>query len=528
MLFNSYEFLFFYFPVTFAAFFVIGRYSRSLAALWLFAASLFFYGWWNPAYVSLLIGSILFNFAMGSAISREHHRGRLAWAKGMLITAVSGNLALLAYYKYANFFLTSTNQLLGTGWHLEEVVLPLGISFFTFTQIAFLVDAYRGEVKERNFIHYGLFVTYFPHLIAGPVLHHKEMMPQFAQAQTYRPHWENVSVGLTIFIIGLFKKTVLADGVAQYSTPVFDAAAVGQTLTLFEAWGGALAYTFQLYFDFSGYSDMAIGLSRMFGVKLPLNFHSPYKATNIVEFWRRWHMTLSRFLRDYLYFSLGGNRRGTVRRYINLMVTMLLGGLWHGAGWTFLVWGGLHGLYLCINHAWSNLSGRLSPKTLLPKRLGKLLAWLTTFMAVVIGWVFFRANSFDAALEMLQGMAGLHGVAVPNAIVARLGDSWQMLADLGFTSYLGGGSQFIFTWLWIAILLTVVVAMPNTQQIMTRFEPVIHQHQTDAQNEIRLMARLHSALSWKPGINWAVATGVIAALGVFAMSRISEFLYFQF
>lgn len=528
MLFNSYAFLFFYFPFTFAAFFAIGRYSRSLAALWLFAASLFFYGWWNPAYVSLLIGSILFNFAMGSAISREHHRGRLTWAKGLLIAAIGGDLALLAYYKYANFFLINTNELLGTNWHLEEVLLPLGISFFTFTQIAFLVDAYRGEVKERNFIHYGLFVTYFPHLIAGPVLHHKEMMPQFAQAQTYRMHWDHVSVGLTIFVIGLFKKTVLADGVAQYSTPVFDAAALGQPLTFFEAWGGALAYTFQLYFDFSAYSDMAIGLSRMFGVKLPLNFHSPYKATSIIEFWRRWHMTLSRFLRDYLYFALGGNRKGAVRRYINLMVTMLLGGLWHGAGWTFLVWGGLHGFYLCINHAWSHFANRLLPKPWLPPGLGKLFAWLATFLAVVVGWVFFRASSFDAALEMLHGMSGLNGIAVPNAIAAKLGGTWPLLAELGFTRYLGGGSQFIFTWLWIALLLTVVVAMPNTQQVMRRFEPVIHMHQADGKSELRLMRRLHLALSWNPSFSWAVATGVIAALGVFAMSRISEFLYFQF
>jgi D-alanyl-lipoteichoic acid acyltransferase DltB (MBOAT superfamily) len=528
MLFNSYGFLFLYFPLTFAAFFAIGRYSRSLAALWLFSASLFFYGWWNPAYVSLLIGSILFNFAMGSAISREHHRGRPKWTKGLLIAAVGGDLALLAYYKYANFFLNSANQLLSTGWPLQEVLLPLGISFFTFTQIAFLVDAYRGEVKERNFIHYGLFVTYFPHLIAGPVLHHKEMMPQFAQAQTYRPHWENISVGLSIFIMGLFKKTVFADGVAPYATPIFDAAAAGQSLTLFEAWGGALAYTCQLYFDFSGYSDMAIGLSRMFGVKLPLNFHSPYKATNIIEFWRRWHMTLSRFLRDYLYFALGGNRKGTVRRYINLMVTMLLGGLWHGAGWTFLVWGGLHGLYLCINHAWRHLASRLWPQALLPGWLGKMLAWSTTFMAVVIGWVFFRAASFDAALEMLLGMAGWNGIALPNAIAARFGSSWQILAGLGFTTYLGGGNQFIFTWLWLALLLTLVMAMPNTQQIMKRFEPVMQLPHADDQSEIRLMTRLHSKLGWKPNGSWAVAIGVIAMLGVFAMSRISEFLYFQF
>ena len=528
MLFNSYPFLFLYLPVVLAAFFAIGRLSRSLAALWLFAASLFFYGWWNPAYVSLLIGSILFNFAMGSAISRAHQRGGATPAKGLLITAVVGDLALLGYYKYANFFLASTNQLLGTDWHLQEVILPLGISFFTFTQIAFLVDAYRGEVKERNFIHYGLFVTYFPHLIAGPVLHHKEMMPQFAQAQTYRPHWENLSVGLSIFFVGLFKKTVLADGVAQYSTLVFDAAAAGQTLTLFEAWGGALAYTLQLYFDFSGYSDMAIGLSRLFGVRLPLNFHSPYKATSIVEFWRRWHMTLSRFLRDYLYFALGGNRKGRARRYVNLMVTMLLGGLWHGAGWTFVIWGGLHGLYLCVNHAWTHLAGRFLPGRFLASRPAKLLAWLATFTAVVVGWVFFRAASFDAAIAMLQGMIGMNGVAIPNALAARLGGAWPLLAERGFTTYLGGGSQFIFTWLWTITLLVIVVTMPNTQQILHRFEPALQRYRTEAASELRLLQRLYPVLSWKPRGRWALATGVVAALGVLAMSRISEFLYFQF
>ncbi len=528
MLFNSYPFLFLYLPVVFAAFFVIGRFSRPLAALWLFAASLFFYGWWNPAYVSLLIGSILFNFAMGSAISHAHQQGGAARAKGLLIAAVGGDLALLGYYKYANFFLASTNQLLGTGWHLQEVILPLGISFFTFTQIAFLVDAYRGEVKERNFIHYGLFVTYFPHLIAGPVLHHKEMMPQFAQPHTYRPHWENLSVGLSIFFIGLFKKTVLADGIAQYSTPVFDAAAAGQTLTLFEAWGGALAYTLQLYFDFSGYSDMAIGLSRLFGVRLPLNFHSPYKATSIVEFWRRWHMTLSRFLRDYLYFALGGNRKGRMRRYVNLMVTMLLGGLWHGAGWTFVIWGGLHGLYLCINHAWTHLAGRVLPDRFLTSRVAKLLAWTVTFTAVVVGWVFFRAASFDAAIAMLQGMAGLNGVAIPNALAARLGGAWPLLAGHGFTTYLGGGSQFIFTWSWTIVLLAIVVTMPNTQQIMRHFEPALQRYRAGAQSELRLLRRLYPALSWKPRIHWALVTGVIAASGVLAMSRVSEFLYFQF
>ncbi len=519
MLFNSYEFLFVYFPITFAAFFAIGRYSKPLAGLWLFAASLFFYGWWNPAYVSLLIGSILFNFAMGSAISREHHRGRMGRAKALLVAAVSGDLALLAYYKYANFFLTNANQFLGTQWHLEAVILPLGISFFTFTQIAFLVDAYRGEVKERNFIHYGLFVTYFPHLIAGPVLHHKEMMPQFAQTQTYRPHWENLAVGLTIFAIGLFKKLVLADGVAPFAAPVFSAASAGENLTLLEAWGGALAYTLQLYFDFSAYSDMAIGLSRMFGIKLPLNFNSPYKAVNIVDFWRRWHMTLSRFLRDYLYFALGGNRKGTTRRYINLMVTMLLGGLWHGAGWTFIIWGGLHGLYLCINHAWSNFRAsmlgafRVSP-------LEKGAAWLLTFVAVVVGWVFFRASDTDSAMVILQGMSGANGLLIPG----NWPGAWYLYAGLqklGISAELGAPlSQFDpdgVSPFWIIALLAIAWWMPNTQELMARHAPALE-----------TVAAAPRRPLWKPSPGWAVVIGALTAVAMLHLTQVSEFLYFQF
>lgn len=519
MLFNSYEFIFLYFPVTLAAFFAIGRYSRSLAALWLFAASLFFYGWWNPAYVSLLIGSILFNFGMGSAISREHQRGAFRRAKGLLVAAIGGDLALLAYYKYANFFLDNASQLVGAQWHLETVILPLGISFFTFTQIAFLVDSYRGEVKERNFIHYGLFVTYFPHLIAGPVLHHKEMMPQFAQTQTYRPHWENLSVGLTIFLIGLFKKLVLADGVAPFATPVFSAAAGGAALTLVEAWVGALAYTLQLYFDFSAYSDMAIGLSRMFGIKLPLNFNSPYKAANIVDFWRRWHMTLSRFLRDYLYFALGGNRKGTVRRYINLMVTMLLGGLWHGAGWTFIIWGGLHGLYLCINHAWTK--SRTTLLAAIPISWPeKRLAWLLTFLAVVVGWVFFRAQDTQSAVSILHAMTGANGVLVPN----NWPGAWYLYAALdksGLPIQLGvpvsqfdprGTSPY-----WIAALLGIAWIMPNTQQFMARFEPALESVTVPNKQPI-----------WQPSIVWAMAMGLVAVVAMLNLTRVSEFLYFQF
>lgn len=528
MLFSSYEFLFLFLPVTLVVYFLVGRRGHEAAIAWLVLASLFFYGWWNPVYLLLLVVSLVFNFVFGELLSRAFAGKQPRLSRIWLALGVCFNLGLLGYFKYANFLVTSVNTLTGSSLFVETIILPLAISFFTFQQIAYLVDAYKGITQEYKFTHYTLFVTFFPQLIAGPIVHHRDMLPQFMRPGALHPKFQNISIGLSIFMLGLFKKTVLADGIAQYSTPVFDAAAAGQTLTFFEAWGGALAYTFQLYFDFSGYSDMAIGAARMFGIKLPINFHSPYKATNIVEFWRRWHMTLSRFLRDYLYIPLGGNRGGKALRYRNLMLTMLLGGLWHGAGWTFVVWGGLHGLYLSINHAWTHLTKRFCPKPLLPRRIGKLLAWTTTFIAVVIGWVFFRATSFDAAVEMLRGMAGLNGVALPNAIAVKFGEVWPVLADLGFTSYLGGGGQFMFTWLWIALLLAVVLAMPNTQQIMRRFEPAMHLHQADAHNEIRLMRRLHSALAWKPSVGWAVAIGVIAALGVFAMSRVSEFLYFQF
>ena len=524
MLFNSYEFLFLFLPITLAGYFLIAGRRHEPSIAWLFAASLFFYGWWNPAYVGLLVASILFNFSMGSAISRAHRTGSAARKKRLLMAAVGADLALLAYYKYANFFLDNANELLGLGWTMEAVILPLGISFFTFTQIAFLVDAYRGEVREHNFIHYGLFVTYFPHLIAGPVLHHKEMMPQFAMQKAHGLHWEALAVGLTFFVFGLFKKVGLADGVAPFASPVFDAAAAGQTLTLLDAWSGALAYTLQLYFDFSGYSDMAIGLSLMFGIRLPLNFNSPYKAGNIIDFWRRWHMTLSRFLRDYLYFALGGNRKGTRRRYFNLMATMLLGGLWHGAGWTFVIWGGLHGLYLCINHGWVSLRRRVCGNRA-AGRTERAAGWLLTFVAVVVGWVFFRAADVDAALAMLQGMLGLNGVALPNAIAARLGSAWPTLVDLGFTSYLGGGSQFVLAWLWVLLLLMIVLALPNTQQIIRRFEPASRADDAGARGEAGVG---HRGLAWAPSPTWAVAVGLMAASGVLAMNSVSEFLYFQF
>lgn len=426
MLFNSYSFIFLYLPVVLLGFFQLARINHTYAAAWLALASLFFYGYWNPAYIGLLLGSIVCNYAFGMWIAKsrmqdsenrkqatgnrpEGHgfsKPQTVNRKRLLIVAIAANLLLLCYYKYANFFMGSVNSVAGTQWSLGEIILPLGISFFTFTQIAFLVDTYQGKVKEYNFIHYVLFVTYFPHLIAGPILHHKEMMPQFAHASSYRLNWEHVATGLMLFTLGLCKKTLGADALAPYANGIFNGVQNGILPTSYEAWAGALAYTLQLYFDFSGYTDMALGIALLFNINLPFNFDSPYKATSIIDFWRRWHMTLSRFLRDYLYIPLGGNRKGQLRRYLNLAATMLLGGLWHGAGWTFVVWGALHGAYLTVNHLWRDM---ISERFLrwVPGWIGALAGGTVTFIAVVAAWVVFRSSDISHARIMLEAMFGI-------------------------------------------------------------------------------------------------------------------------
>ncbi len=436
----------------------------------------------------------------------------------MLIGAITANLGLLAYYKYADFFILSANHMLGSAVPLLNIALPIGISFFTFTQIAFLADAYQGKANEFRFTYYVLFVTYFPHLIAGPVLHHKEMMPQFDIDRNYRPRVSNFQIGLTIFIIGLCKKVLIADSLAGYAAPVF---APGANPGLFVAWGGLLAYSFQLYFDFSGYSDMAIGLSRLFGIKLPLNFNSPYKAANITDFWRRWHMTLSRFLRDYLYIPLGGNRNGLGRSKINLLITMLLGGLWHGAGWTFIVWGGLHGVFLVINHAWQEIKARLDWGH--GGRMGTVAAVLLTFLCVNIAWVFFRAPDIDTAFSVLRGIAGLNGAAIPDAILVRLDAIRPFANALHIGTFLGGGTTFVANYLWVAGAAFITFCFPNTQELLRRFSPALPDARQSSKPAFALFP-----LAWRPSTRWAIAIGLAGAAGALSLTRPSEFLYFQF
>src|ERR1700733_6779092 len=381
MLFNSYPFIFLFLPIALIGYFALGRFSNLAPVIWLSLASLAFYAVSNWQFVALLLASIAFNYFIGWLLITVRLRSGLRFA--VLTIGVAGDLVVLGYFKYAGFLAANLNAMFSTGLSVN-VLLPVGISFYTFTQIAFLVDAYRGKVARYALPHYALFVTYFPHLIAGPILHHKDMIPQFERAESKRPDPHLILCGLIIFAIGLFKKTCLADGIQPLVAPAFGA----NYPSFDQAWIGALAYTFQLYFDFSGYSDMAIGISLMFGIFLPLNFNSPYKATSIIDFWRRWHMTLSQFLRDYLYIPLGGNRHGRVLRYVNLGITMVLGGLWHGAAWTFVIWGALHGVYLCGIHAWTHFGPKPSPRF---ARLADIAGVILTFSAVVIAWVFFRA-----------------------------------------------------------------------------------------------------------------------------------------
>ncbi|MCX7164739.1 MAG: MBOAT family protein [Rhodocyclales bacterium] len=520
MLFNSFEFLFLFLPLVFLGFFRIAQTSHRLAALWLASASVFFYGFWNPKFVSLLLASVVFNYAMGYAIG--HAAKRKSRPKALLVFALTANLVVLGIFKYSNFFISTVNSLAGGSIPLIDIILPLGISFFTFTQIAFLVDVYRGIAREYSFIHYLLFVTYFPHLIAGPVLHHKQMMPQFGAASTYCINPRHVAIGIALFSIGLAKKVLLADNCSEYSTRVFAAASRGDTLQFFEAWAGALSYTLQLYFDFSGYSDMAVGLSKMFGVDLPLNFNSPYKAKNIIEFWRRWHMTLSQFLRDYLYIPLGGNRKGPLLRHANLMVTMLLGGLWHGANWTFVIWGGLHGIFLIVNHGWQSVTKRCrGGQNRRPSFPGSFVATGLTFIVVVFAWVFFRSENLASALLLVKGMVLWNGVSVPDTLAARISEfSPLMVHSEGFfpVTRLSGSLLFPLTLfgLWAVFLL------PNSQELL------LNPERTRRLNLLTPVIESTGNITWEIGFKAGIFVALLLACSLLSFSAGSEFLYFQF
>ncbi len=465
MLFNSYSFIFAFLPLTFFIYFYLNSKRLTVAAKgFLVFASLFFYSYWNIVYLPLILGSILFNFMVGSGLSKESKFSK----KSVLIFGIVTNVALLGYFKYSDFFISNLNLVSGLypkgtlHVSLLHLILPLGISFFTFTQIAFLVDAYKGKVKEVDFLNYTLFVTFFPHLLAGPIIHHADMMPQFASRWNMAIRYRNVAAGLFLFSIGLFKKVVIADTFATWANNGFD---VATSLNLIEAWATSLSYTFQLYFDFSGYTDMAIGVSLMLNIKLPANFNSPYKAKDIQDFWRRWHITLSKFLRDYIYIPLGGNQVSFYRNYFNLFSVFLIGGLWHGASWMFVLWGALHGMAMVIHRIWRDLGFKMN----------SFLAWFITFNFINITWVFFRAKEWDDAMKVLGGMSsfGSFSFSLFNNDIY-----WQLI-----------------------IILILVVTLKNSMQKLESF---------------------------KPNYKTVLFAGIIFVYSVLSLNKVSEFLYFNF
>jgi len=487
VLFNSYVFMFAFLPVALAGFYALGHFgSRHAAALWLILASLFFYGWWNPRYLLLITLSVAFNFVLGTLIATANGQGRARRSFRLLSAGVAANLLVLGYFKYAGFLVANADAALRLHWARPEIALPLAISFFTFTQIAYLVDAYHGVTKEYNALYYSLFVSFFPHLIAGPIVLYRSLMPQFARPETYRFQPGNFAGGLTLFVWGLAKKVIVADGLSPAANVVFGQVALGNQPATGVAWYGALAYSLQLLFDFSGYSDMAIGLGRMFNVRFPLNFNSPYQAADITDFWKRWHISLSTFLRDHLYIPLGGNRLGPFRRYLNLFLTMLLGGLWHGAGWTFVLWGSLHGIYLMINHAWLRL---IRPHDWARSTAAALLGRLVTLLAVVAAWVVFRAPRLHDAGVLLLSMAGRGGNATVEIKAEEMG----------------------------LLLLAALIALlaPNTQDLLRQALPA------------RGAEENREAL-WPLTPFTAILSAALFTFALLHLSRISEFIYFQY
>jgi alginate O-acetyltransferase complex protein AlgI len=488
MLFNSYEFIFVFLPITFFVYFYLNHKRLTEASKgFLVCSSLFFYSWWNVTYLPIILTSMVFNYTIGRSLNKECKNKYKGFQKKSILTvSIVLNLSLLGYFKYTDFLLENFNLAFDSNAELLDLALPLAISFFTFQQIAYLVDSYRQETKEYDFLNYALFVTFFPQLIAGPIVHHKEMMPQFSKVRNKVKNYRNIAMGLFIFSIGLFKKVVIADTFAVWATNGFD---VATTLNLFEAWATSLSYTFQLYFDFSGYADMAIGLALLFNISLPVNFNSPYKAINIQDFWRRWHITLSRFLRDYVYIPLGGSRKGRFRTYNNLMATFVIGGLWHGAGWTFIFWGFLHGLALVIQRFWSKFGFKL----------WTWLAWFFTFNFVNIAWVFFRAKEWNDAIRVLDSMFSLDNIVLPNFLERKL--PFLMGLDMKFGAFLENIRGDFTTPIWIFSALLLVLFFNNPVQNLARF---------------------------KLNYVYLIFSSFLFVVSIMSINKVSEFLYFNF
>lgn len=514
MLFNSWQFIFVFLPVTLVVFFCIPKQMRFARKLWLCATSLFFYSFWKVEYLPLLVVSILLNYGLAEWINRWRARSSVRW---VLVGGVTVNLLLLGYYKYTNFILGVFGQVASVDMGHFDIILPLAISFFTFTQIGYLVDVARDPKLHYGFLDYSLFVVFFPHLIAGPIVRHWEIIPQYADRDIH-PNRDDLGAGTAMFLMGLFKKVLLADTVAVYANAIYGAADQGVTLSCYDAWFGTVAYAMQIYFDFSGYSDMAIGLARMFGIRFPGNFASPYRADSIGEFWKRWHMSLTRFLREYVYIPLGGNRQGHRRQIINILITFLLSGLWHGAGWTFVIWGLLHGVYQVVALEWRSFTKRIGwePGNLYYKGACVFL----TFVAVLFTWVFFRCSNLHTAVGVLHSMLGGDGLTMSVATVNPNGHMASFLSAVGikFVPDTVGAPGYTRGFWIVAVLLGIIWLLPNTQQWLSVYRPLL--------DEDRHPSRRHLPLN--------AVTGLLLGIGLFFIVRTyytvvaSPFLYFNF
>jgi D-alanyl-lipoteichoic acid acyltransferase DltB (MBOAT superfamily) len=505
MLFNSLEFIFVFLPIALAIHFLAAGRGIAAAATATTLASLFFYGWWKPSFLPLPILSIALNFLLARLITRTG-RDRARW---LLILGIAANLLVLVYFKYSDFLLSIIEQR-----SPGAPSVPLALSFTTFVQIAFLVECYRRP-PDMRLAPYAMFVSFFPHLIAGPIVRWSDLGPQLADKDRYRPDWDNIAKGLTIFCLGIGKKVLIADKLALFVAPVFDAASSGEPISSVAAWGGSIAYSLQLYFDFSGYSDMAVGLGLLFNFRLPINFAAPFRATSIIDLWRRWHISLSRFLRDFVYVPLGGNNAGPVRRSVNLIITMVLGGFWHGANWTFICWGAFHGVLLTINHVWRSLRGKRESTA-----AGRLIGWFLTFTAFAIGMTMFRSSDMTAAIRLLTAMAGL-GDAPTSAPILVSFDFWAM--EKGYVSEAFARRWFGSYWSAVGCLATglaffVAIAIPDTMELLDYREGEPHSDWRRSFNPLR----------WSPSLAWAGAVLVMFAIVFTNLNSFSEFLYYQF
>jgi alginate O-acetyltransferase complex protein AlgI len=511
MLFNSFAFLLAFLPGALLAHWLVERFRPDWRLPLLLGLSFLFYGYWDWRFVPLLAASVVVNWLVAEAFLAARPRV-------LIPLAIAANLVVLGFFKYFNFFAALADLIPGLTAPRLDIALPLGISFFTFHHIMYLTDLKAGRAPRYDLVRYGLYIAFFPQVLAGPLVRWSEVMHQFDERPYARPDAaERFARGLMLLVAGLAKKVFLGDPLAQYTNPVFEAAAAGKAVTVAEAWQATLGFTFQIYFDFSGYTDMALGLALLFGIVLPQNFDTPYRSVSLQDFWRRWHMTLSRFLRDYLYLPLGGNRRGSVRRYVNVMLVMLLGGLWHGAAWTFVVWGGLHGLYLMINHAWRAFAGQGGPP--IPVPVGRLL----TLLAVMVAWVFFRAGSFAGALAMLRGMSGADGIALPfhwQPALAPMIERLPVALPLHFAPMqaYSGGNQIA----WVVVGFLAMWLLPNTQEIMRRWEPAFE--------AVSAPRGISARLTWRPSAVLGVAFAAVALAVTFVVlqGKAGEFIYFQF